>query len=550
MADSTTHPDEFDRLKNPEMRQILAANLLRVSGNKSELKLRYKTWFNAQDGTKNIAATAAGSSAIAGPSTAAGASSVVDPSAAGDVATVSAASEAPSTTALNPTTQVLTIRMLDRLFVPSEEKVSSVMLRCLKSLRYTPGENYKEKDPEKDFSDTLKPLVVFVSAFQSAMRKVQLAPDAGENETAARAYLKEALSKIVAPQELSLFFTGWGVAVEPEIDDASEVGRTEEAELDAQLGMAIDNSIVTAEAEARQREGSASPYIGSSTGNEDDEEEQRRKELLRELDIVNTALHHRLVRWSSAFPKRPLSAMLWPVTYSSAECKQIRTFVRAYLKANELDNADPIDKEQETNAVNAILNDDEFPVATGRIDSVVKAVFLELRDNNMRVVRSRSQSIATATNSRATSRNPSPVKQQRAADDMIDTGAEADDDNAGVTRRTRKKRPRRRSSGVADDEEAEEDGGPIDRSRRSKRGRPTRKETEADEEAEDHSVVPSPGKRGFRVVHGVPEIEEEPHPVLSSRDNRRARVVHEVSDGEEGEGNAVVSSRRNRQSLG
>lgn len=244
-------------------KSLQAANSLKVGGNKPELKLRYRAWFNAQNGASNISATAPGSSTVAVPYATRSASSAADPSTAGDVASVAAAVEAPTITVLDPTANVSTVSMSDRLFVPSKEKVSAVTLRCIEDLRYTPGDNYQKKEATKDFSETLQPLIMFVSAFQSAMRQVQLTPEAGENETAVRTCLKETLPTIVAPQELSLFFAGWGVTVEREIVGTSQFDQTEEAELEAQLRMAMDNSIVTADAEPRLGQGRPSPHIDS-----------------------------------------------------------------------------------------------------------------------------------------------------------------------------------------------------------------------------------------------------------------------------------------------
>ncbi|KAF2002155.1 hypothetical protein P154DRAFT_595120, partial [Amniculicola lignicola CBS 123094] len=402
MVDNDMHPDEFGKLKVNEMKTVLASRKLKLGGNKSDLLMRYRTWYTATYGDTSAGASGGASGASGG--------------AAGDTSgdgAVEPLSGAAVTIATGP--------LLNRLLMPSKTKVSPLTLECLQKLRYTPAKQYVQKSSRTDLSNVLKPVELFVDVFIRMIQQMEgnLASEAGDNESRHRVYLKEALPQIRASPDLVPFFTSWGIDAIPG-DEELSVGQG--VEYETQLALAMDASKVTAEAEARKREGKGK---GKGKGKEQpagntdqtDEEERRRKALLKELDIIMNALHHRLQRWASKFPARKIGDMLWPSTFTSEERDLLRKYVRNYTNENDLMVPD-LSEEDHYNAVMAMYNDeDEFPVPMARSASTIQAVFKEVREKG-----NRSRSTSRASSQSTTSRGDSPVKRGRG-------GQNADDDD-------------------------------------------------------------------------------------------------------------------------
>lgn len=230
--------------------------------------------------------------------------------------------------------------------------------------------------------------------------------------------------------------------------------------------MALGASRITVQAEAEQRE-------------MDDEEresqlveaEERRKALLQELDVLNNAIQHRLVRWAASLPERALADQLWPQTYSTDEKKAIRGYFKEYVREHGLLESE-LDEQELVDVIDAIKEDDAFPVELARSASVIQAVLLEFRGKEAQ--RARSQSTA-ATPSASRSRSVSPVKRGRGgrqgasatrgrtrrrsgrAELSEDDDDDAEDEEEGITAPRGKKRPRRdiaTASYVLDDADA------------------------------------------------------------------------------------------------
>jgi hypothetical protein len=343
-------------------------------------------------------------------------------------------------TVLDTSNDVSTVPLIQRLLVPAKLKVSLATLACVKALQYTPGANFRTKAPGKDFSETLKPLELFTDIFLKTMKQVKMTADAGENESALRCFLSETLPEIRASSELAKFFASWNIKV---VRGDSRT-HTPDAEFETNMSRAMEASILTAQSEATQRQDEGSIQ-------DEDVAEQERKLLLRELDIVASALQHRLVRWAANLPRRSATDQLWPSTFTTEERKALRAYVLEYAKDADL-LGEELSEQEKLNAIKAIQHADDFPIELARTASVIQAILLEVRFGDQR--RSRSQSEATPS---IASRNPSPVKglsrTPRSADDDDMENSEEDD----VVHRG-KKRPRRSSTGIGSvNDDAQED---------------------------------------------------------------------------------------------
>ncbi|RYN41212.1 hypothetical protein AA0112_g2300 [Alternaria arborescens] len=382
------------------MKAELSSHKLKVGGNKPDLLARYRAWYDAQAGP-TASASSAGPSTGAGPSTAS-AEAPEDEEAMEVLSTADETHAAVIETLLDPSNKVATVPMLSRLIAPTKLHVSAVTLACVEKLRYTPGENFRTKPRGKDLSDTLLPIQRFVDVLLREMKHVRLTSEAGENESALRSYVKQTLPRIEAPVELAQFFAAWDISIKTNNSPSPPAYDTE---YDAQMEMALHASRATALAESQQRD---------MDDNEREEQlheaEEHRKALLQELDVVNNAIQHRLVRWSTTLPHRALADQLWPSTYSTVEKKAIRNYVTEYLTEHDLLEGE-VDEQDKLNAIKEMQNDDAFPVELARSAAIIQAVFLESRFGEAR--RSRSQSEVTATPSVATSRSMSPVKRGR-----------------------------------------------------------------------------------------------------------------------------------------
>lgn len=139
---------------------------------------------------------------------------------------------------------------------------------------------------------------------------------------------------------------------------------------------------------------------------------------LEELDIFNSALHHRITRWSLKFPQPTignLSDMMWPASYTTEERASIKKFVHQDLNDHEDLWETDISEEDHISAVMNMKDDETSPVAMGKLNSVIQAVFLEVRQSRIDSRRSQStasQRTSLAPSTATTSRIPSPKKGQ------------------------------------------------------------------------------------------------------------------------------------------
>lgn len=121
------------------------------------------------------------------------------------------------------------------------------------------------------------------------IEQVNITSEMGKNETALGCFLSENLPEIQASAELKGFFAAWNIKVVPDTEiPPSPI----DSELDAQLAIAFETSRY--EIERRQTE-------EGEQNDKDKNVEHGRKLLLQELDIVNCAIQHRLVRWAGTY---------------------------------------------------------------------------------------------------------------------------------------------------------------------------------------------------------------------------------------------------------
>ena len=97
--------------------------------------------------------------------------------------------------------------------------------------------------------------------------------------------------------------------------------------------------------------------------------------LAVETAMIHEAVHLWLSNWrlSFPFPSRPS----FPEDYKEAERSRLRRFVGLYISINSID-PNGVDGNTLDNAVKEILDDNDFPVPSGRIPSVVTSVFKQL----------------------------------------------------------------------------------------------------------------------------------------------------------------------------
>lgn len=355
---------------------------------------------------------------------------------------IPAAPERATITLLDPSKDVRTVPLLNRLLMPKRMKVSAVTLDCLKRLRYSPGTEYRQKAPGKDFSEVLRPLELFVETFLKTLKQVQMTSEFGENESSLRAFLSANLPKIRASDELKGFFASWNIKV---IAQDHRSPSPIDAELDIQLRLAMDASRVTARREREHGE------VQEVHNEEMDEEaaEHSRKALLSELDAINLAVQHRLVRWAAKAPKRRMVDQLWPTTFSTEERKSIRKYVTNYIDEHDWIETDMAEQDK-VNAVRAMQDDDEFPVAMARTAAVIQAALLEMIRLG-KIKHDRSQSEVT----RSPSRTQSPAKRvPRKPADAAEESEEEEEEEEPVSRGWKRQRA---TAFAADDEEFDEE---------------------------------------------------------------------------------------------
>jgi hypothetical protein len=237
------------------------------------------------------------------------------------------------------------------------------------------------------------------------------------------------MPKIVADAQLVPFFAAWGIQVigaskspSPRPDDVEE----------REMQMALQASMVSAAADVAGLEEEeddmlldVDPNTIAAAANE--EAEKSRKAILQELDIVNSAVMHRLARWVREFPKPKPEDISWPNSFDQDERKQIKSFIRKYLDDHDMWVKD-IDAGEQGEAIDEIKDDANFPLEHARIAAVIQLCFIELRKDRKRY----SKTPDSRASSGSRSRTSSPVKQSvegRGGDDEGDDDDDDDDDD-------------------------------------------------------------------------------------------------------------------------
>lgn len=308
-----------------------------------------------------------------------------------------------------------TLSMLERLLLQDKTVVSAATIDCLKRLKYTPGINYKTKPNGDDLSPYLEPVTKFVEAFLASIDKTPLTTNAGDNERAFRSVLTAQLPEISASSGLVPFSTSWGI----EVKDDGDLQCHQEQKFKQEL----DNSAY-----------------------EDDEQaKDRRKEISQELDIFNSALHHRIARWTATFPRSSSTEPMWPLSFNEEEREAIKGFVRKYMNKHFRLWGLSIDKELEVGAVMEMFDDDDFPVPLAKSAVIIQAVLFDLRCSRFDPPLGQNASgrdIAAASNGTA-SKDPSAIDGQRTEPVPVSRG----------------KRPFGRAADNANEADANENGG-------------------------------------------------------------------------------------------
>jgi hypothetical protein len=336
------------------------------------------------------------------------AGSTADPSAdrsVGDAGPSAEPSTVPTTTILDPTVPT-TVSLFERLFVKDKTSLSPVILDAIRKLQYTPGREFRRKGQNKDLSGLLGPVGIFTDTFLRVLDNMVLSPKASRNLVSVRINMKKQMPVIVADPRLAPFFAAWGINVinaskspSPRPDDVEE----------RQVQMALQASTASAAAEAARREAEdaddESRDADAATAAQAEAEESLRA-ILQELDIVNSALMHRLARWSRRFPKPKPEDLMWPNSFNKDERKQISSFVRRYIEDHDMWLKE-LDTGEQTEAIEEMKDHADFPLDHARNSAVIQLCFISLRKDRRRYSQtpdSRETSIA------GSSRGPSPVK--------------------------------------------------------------------------------------------------------------------------------------------
>lgn len=308
-------------------------------------------------------------------------------------------------------------------------RVSQVIFDAVQKLQYTPGQGFRRKVPAKDLSGLLGPIGLFTDAFLRVLDNVVLHPKAARNLVSVRINMKKQIPKIVADVQLVLFFAAWEIEVIGSSKSPSPPPDGDEAR---QLQMAILASKTTAGIEAARRRQEEDDDMLLDLEPEDPEvvaaitahaeAEKSRKAILQELDIINSAITHRLARWAQDFPKPEHADLLWPYSFNKAERKQIKSFVRQYIEENDMWLRD-INVDKQLEAIEDMKKHADFPLEHARNAGIIQSCFLDLRKDKKRW----SRTPDSRDPSTAGSRSVSPVKQS--IENRMRGAANDDDDD-------------------------------------------------------------------------------------------------------------------------
>jgi hypothetical protein len=318
------------------------------------------------------------------------------------------------------------VALLERLFIKKKTSVSQVILDAVHKLQYTPGKGFRRKSQNKDLSDLLAPVGLFTDTFLRVLDSMVLTPKASRNLVSVRINMVKQMPKISADSQLVSFFAAWGIEAFSGSKSPSPRGDNIE---ELELQRALQASVVSAVEDAARREAEEDDMLldepedpNTAAAAAQAEAEKFRKAILQELDIVNSALMHRLTRWSREFPKPKPEDMHWPNSFDHDERKKIKSFIRHYLDEHDMWVRD-IDSGEQSEAIDEMKEHADFPLEHARITAVIQLCFLELRKDRKRYSKTPDSRASSVTSSR----DHSPVKQStegRSRD-------EGDDDDEG-----------------------------------------------------------------------------------------------------------------------
>jgi len=118
------------------------------------------------------------------------------------------------------------------------------------------------------------------------------------------------------------------------------------------------------------------------------------------------------------------------------DCEKVKKYMLEYVVSKELTGETMEDKV--INAVGALKDNNDFPVAIAKSISVIKAAFLEARQTLGR--HSRSQSKATAVSSRAASPTKGAVRPRSELHEDSNNSSEGEEDRGPVRHGQKRKR--------------------------------------------------------------------------------------------------------------
>jgi hypothetical protein len=311
--------------------------------------------------------------------------------------------------------------VLSKLLLPPRVRISAITSECLELLKYRKRGEFEAKKDTLDLSDELSAVKVFVeqwSTVQLALSKAGLSNNRATNLYQLNDMLNTRVPSIcVSNPAVGSFLSKWGVKnITQSVDDD-----------EAALQMGIQASVM---------------QMGIHASATDDTALE--SELESELAVVDNAIAYRLSRWMSSFPENP-DDVQWPTSFTNAEKKEMRDFVRAFLGDDtEMWSEDRTSEELASDVAEIRNSDDfaEFPVEKGKAASIIQQVLKDVRNTKAR------------SESRSKSRSKSRSERSQSGD-AVDT----------QTDEHKRSQKRRRDSEDEDDSDGEESGDQRKRSR-------------------------------------------------------------------------------------
>ncbi|KAF2271517.1 uncharacterized protein EI97DRAFT_446543 [Westerdykella ornata] len=371
--------DAFKKLSKPKMIEVLkTVPGLKTSGNKPALEKIWKDHLDslqAQDTTAGAAVAHDEAESETAPTQAGAAAEAED---TGDAARQAEASNDPAAPSNNSRS------MLARLTTPRTIRLSMRPMETIKLLGFK--RKFRAKNYPDDLSEYLEPVHHFAVVLREAQNKFTLKTSHAENFVQLRMEVLDMLPSISAPPVLEEFFASWGIKTIHSKRASPSIFVRGDKEEDRQVQMAIAASLMT----ARGALGDA----GDQEEETADQEEELKKAIQEELDALVAAVEYSLNRWAATFPAPGPAEILWPVDFSDAEKKTLRAFVREKLEEKNI-LEEQLSQEDRTAHIDDIWNAADFPLAKGKVKSVVQAVFLEVRNTAERSEKRRSKSASS-----------------------------------------------------------------------------------------------------------------------------------------------------------